>query len=188
MTKKAPNEKQMKAETKKNTPNQDLQEAVFTDFYNGKVMDHFLNPRHTGRLSDYDAIGEVGNVVCGDVMRIFIKVEEDNHKEKAIANISFETYGCGAAIATSSITCEMAMGKTLTEALKIEKSDVVSGLGSLPPQKIHCSILAVDALREAIYVYLNKHKLPIDEKLELHHQTIVKNQEILKKQYDSWLS
>lgn len=168
-------------------PNQALQEAAFESFYTGKVMDHFLNPRHTGRLTDYDAIGEVGNVVCGDVMRIFLKVEPDEKKEPCISNISFETYGCGAAIATSSITCEMAMGKTLTEALKIEKKAVVEGLESLPPQKIHCSILAVDALKEAIYVYLTAQKMPVPKDLELHHQTITKQQEILKKQYESWL-
>lgn len=174
-------------QVKNEKPNQELQEQVFADFYTGKVMDHFLNPRHTGRLTDYDAIGEVGNIACGDVMRIFIKVEEDEKKQPCIANISFETYGCGAAIATSSITCEMAMGKTLVEALELEKKDVVTGLESLPPQKIHCSILAIDALREAIFVYLTKQKLPIPEKLALAHQTIKKSQEILKKQYESWL-
>ena len=168
-------------------PNQDLQDQAFASFYTGKVMDHFLNPRHVGRLEKYDSIGEVGNVVCGDVMRIYLKVELDQDQQPCVADISFETYGCGAAIATSSITCEMALGKTLTEALTLEKSDVVKGLETLPPQKIHCSILAIDALREAIFVYLQNQKLPIPEKLAQAHQVIEKQRQILQKQYEGWL-
>ena len=168
-------------------PNAALQKQAFESFYTGKVMDHFLNPRHVGRLEDYDVVGEVGNVVCGDVMRIYLKVELDEKKQPCIADISFETYGCGAAIATSSLTCDLAIGKTLTEALKIEKDAVVQGLESLPPQKIHCSILAVDALREVIYIYYLKNKLKVPEKLAMAHKIVEKQREILKKQYENWM-
>ncbi len=168
-------------------PNQNLQKKAYESFYTGKVMDHFLQPRYTGRLEKYDAVGEVGNIVCGDVMRIYLKIEKNKKKEPSIANISFETYGCGAAIATSSLACELALGKTLKQALKIEKKDIVEGLEYLPPQKIHCSILAVDALREAIYNYLTQQKEPIPQDLEKFHQQMVKQKEILQKQYETWM-
>jgi nitrogen fixation NifU-like protein len=140
-----------------------------------------------GVLDDYDAKGEVGNVVCGDVMRIYLKVEPDDLGEACISNISFETYGCGAAIATSSMASEMAFGKTLKEAMKITKDEVIERLVSLPKQKIHCSVLAVDALHEAIYQYLIKNKLVVPKRLQQKHQSIVKQKEFLKKQYESWL-
>jgi nitrogen fixation NifU-like protein len=156
-------------------------------FYTPEVMEHFLHPRHVGVLSDYDVKGEVGNVVCGDVMRIYLKVEPDDKGEACISNISFETYGCGAAIATSSMATEMAFGKTLKEAMEITKDEVIKQLVALPKQKIHCSILAVDALHEAIYQYLVKNKLVVPKKLEQEHQQIVRQKEFLKKQYESWM-
>ena len=116
--------------------------------YTGKVMDHFSNPRNVGELTDACGKGEVGNPVCGDVMQITIKVEED-----LITDIKFKTFGCGAAIATSSMVTEMAKGKTLEEALQITNEMVADELGGLPPQKMHCSNLAADALRQAIEDY-----------------------------------
>lgn len=116
--------------------------------YTQKVLEHFANPRNVGVLEDADGTGEVGNPVCGDVMKITIKVNDDR-----IADIRFQTLGCGAAIATSSMVTELAKGKTLDEAVKITRDDVASQLDGLPPAKMHCSNLAADALREAIANY-----------------------------------
>jgi len=117
--------------------------------YNEKVMDHFKNPRNVGSLDDADGIGEVGNISCGDIMRIYIKVDQ----EERISDIKFQTFGCGAAVATSSMVTEMAKGKTLEEALQMSNKDVASSLDGLPPVKMHCSNLAADALHDAIKNY-----------------------------------
>jgi len=117
--------------------------------YNEKVMDHFKSPRNVGAIEDADGIGEVGNISCGDIMRIYIKVDADQR----IADIKFQTFGCGAAIATSSMVTEMAKGKTLDEALIMNNKDVASSLEGLPPVKMHCSNLAADALHAAIKDY-----------------------------------
>ena len=119
--------------------------------YSEKVMDHFTNPRNVGEIEDADGVGEVGNPKCGDVMKIFIKVED-----KHLKDIKFKTFGCGAAIATSSMVTEMAMGKTLEESLEISNRTVAEALGGLPPQKMHCSNLAADALHAAIEDYKKK--------------------------------
>jgi nitrogen fixation NifU-like protein len=119
--------------------------------YSKKVLDHFMNPRNVGALESPDGYGKVGNPVCGDLMEMFIKV-----KEEKIDEITFRTFGCTAAIATSSMTTEMAKGKTLDEALKITRKDVADTLGGLPPQKMHCSNLAADALHLAIEDYRQK--------------------------------
>lgn len=124
--------------------------------YNDKVLDHFNNPRNQGVLADADAIGQVGNPVCGDIMKIYIKVGENKQGEKVIEDIKFETLGCGAAIATSSVLTELAKGKKLSEARQIDKMDIVKELGGLPKAKIHCSILAHQGLALAIDNYLNK--------------------------------
>jgi nitrogen fixation NifU-like protein len=116
--------------------------------YNEKVMDHFQNPRNVGEIEDADGIGQVGNPQCGDIMKIYIKVKDD-----VIENIKFKTFGCAAAVATSSIITEMVKGKTIDEALKIKNLDVAEELGGLPPVKLHCSNLAADALQEAIKDY-----------------------------------
>lgn len=119
--------------------------------YSKKVLDHFMNPRNVGALESPDGYGKVGNPVCGDLMEMFIKV-----KEEMIDEITFRTFGCTAAIATSSMTTEMAKGKTLDEAQKITRKDVADTLGGLPPQKMHCSNLAADALHLAIEDYRQK--------------------------------
>ena len=124
--------------------------------YNEKVMDHFINPRNLGRIEDADGKGEVGNPVCGDLMNLYIKVGKNKQGEETIAQIKFETLGCGAAIATSSIVTEMAKGRTLEEAEKISDMDVAGELGGLPPQKLHCSNLASSALKKAIRDYRGK--------------------------------
>ena len=122
-----------------------------TDGYSEKVMEHFSNPRNVGEIKDADSIGKVGNPVCGDLMWIYIKVR-DNRLE----DIKFKTFGCGAAIATSSMITELAKGKTLEEALKITRGDVADALDGLPPIKMHCSNLAADGLHAAIKDYLEK--------------------------------
>ncbi|MGB9905242.1 MAG: Fe-S cluster assembly scaffold protein NifU, partial [Desulfotomaculales bacterium] len=113
--------------------------------YSEKVMEHFTNPRNVGEIPDADGVGEVGNPTCGDIMKIFIKVKDD-----VITDIKFKTFGCGAAIATSSMVTEMAKGKTIAEALKLSNRQVAEALEGLPPQKMHCSNLAADALHDAI--------------------------------------
>jgi len=120
-------------------------------------MDHFKNPRNMGALKDADAIGEYGNPICGDLMHIYIKVKEENGQE-IIDNISFQTFGCAAAIATSSMITELAKGKTLDEAMNISRDDVADSLDGLPPIKLHCSNLAADALQDAIKKYREKKK------------------------------
>jgi len=119
--------------------------------YSEKVLDHFKNPRNVGELEDADAEGTVGNPVCGDMMTMYIKVKDDR-----IQDIKFKTFGCGAAIATSSMTTELAKGKTLDEAMEISRKDVADALDGLPPVKMHCSNLAADALHEAIKSYKEK--------------------------------
>jgi nitrogen fixation protein NifU and related proteins len=121
--------------------------------YNEKVVDHFSNPRNVGELADADAIGENGSFKCGDTMKIYLKIEDGR-----IVDVRFQTYGCGAAIASSSMLTEMVKGKTLDEALEITNQDVADELGGLPPLKLHCSNLAADALHNAIANYRSNEK------------------------------
>lgn len=119
--------------------------------YSEKVMDHFNNPRNVGKIDDADAVGEVGNPSCGDIMRMYLKIDDD-----IIKDIKFKTFGCGAAIATSSIVTVMVKGKKLDKALELSKDEVAEALDGLPSQKMHCSNLATDALKDAIKNYRNK--------------------------------
>jgi len=120
-------------------------------FYSEKVMDHFQHPRNVGEIENADGVGEVGNPVCGDMMTFYIKV-----KENRLIDVKFKTFGCGAAIAVSSMVSEMAMGKSIDEALKITNESVAEMLGGLPSNKLHCSNLGADALHKAIENYLNQ--------------------------------
>lgn len=120
-------------------------------FYSEKVMDHFQNPRNVGEIKDADGTGEIGNPVCGDMMSFYIKV-----KDNIIEDVKFKTFGCGAAIAVSSMVSEMAKGKTLDEALQITNASVAKELGGLPANKMHCSNLGADALHKAIEDYKKK--------------------------------
>lgn len=122
--------------------------------YTEKVMDHFSNPRNVGEIVDADGVGEVGNEVCGDIMKFYIKV-----KDNVITDVKFKTFGCGAAIATSSIATELVKGKTLEEAQKLTNKAVAEALDGLPPVKMHCSNLAADALKAAIIDYKKKNGL-----------------------------
>ncbi|NLJ59384.1 MAG: Fe-S cluster assembly scaffold protein NifU [Firmicutes bacterium] len=119
--------------------------------YTDKVMDHFTNPRNVGEIEDADGVGTVGNPICGDVMKLTIKVEGDRIKDA-----KFKTFGCGAAIAVSSMVTELVIGKTLEEALEISNRAVADALGGLPPKKMHCSNLGADALQKAIKDYMEK--------------------------------
>ncbi|NIM45581.1 MAG: Fe-S cluster assembly scaffold protein NifU [Nitrososphaeria archaeon] len=121
--------------------------------YSEKVLDHFKNPRNIGEIPDADGVGTVGNPVCGDMMSIYIKVKGDR-----LVDVKFKTFGCGAAIATSSMITELAKGKTLEEAMKITRGNVAESLEGLPPVKMHCSNLAADGLQKAIEDYLTKKK------------------------------
>lgn len=117
--------------------------------YTEKVVDYFMNPRNVGNIPDADGVGEVGNAKCGDVMKIYLDVDEN----EVIRDVKFETFGCAAAIATSSMATEMVKGKTIEEALKITNRDVAEALGGLPPEKLHCSLLAQEALQAAVDNY-----------------------------------
>lgn len=119
--------------------------------YTEKVMELFMNPKNVGRIENADGIGEVGNPICGDVMKIYLKIKDDR-----IVDVKFETFGCAAAIATSSMVTEMVKDKTLDEALKVTNKDVAEALGGLPPQKLHCSLLAEEGIKAAIEDYLAK--------------------------------
>lgn len=131
--------------------------------YSERVMDHFQNPRNVGEIPDADGIGTVGNPVCGDVMRLYIKV-----KDGIISDAKFKTFGCGAAIATSSMVTEMVKGKSIEEALKISNKAVAEALDGLPPIKMHCSVLAEEALKAAIDDYLNKTRMHTDKDTDAH--------------------
>ena len=119
--------------------------------YSEKVMDHFANPRNVGELATANAIGEVGNAKCGDIMKIYMNIEDNIIKE-----VSFKTFGCGAAVATSSMATEMVKGKTIEEALKLTNKAVMEALDGLPPAKVHCSVLAEEAINAAIYDYYKR--------------------------------
>ena len=121
--------------------------------YSEKVMEHFRNPRNMGEIPNADGVGTVGNPICGDLMTIYIKVKDDK-----LADIKFKTFGCGAAIATSSMMTELAKGRTLEDAMEITRKDVAESLDGLPPIKMHCSNLAADGLHEAIKDYYGRKK------------------------------
>lgn len=125
--------------------------------YSEKVMDHFTNPRNVGEIPDADGIGEVGNAKCGDIMKIYLKINGD-----IIEDVKFETFGCASAIASSSMATEMIKGKSLSEALEVTNRQVVDALGGLPPHKLHCSVLAEEAIKSAVKDYYDKNGIEYD--------------------------
>ena len=125
--------------------------------YSEKVMDHFANPRNVGEIPDADGVGEVGNPTCGDIMKMYLKI-----KDGVITDVKFKTFGCGAAIATSSMATEMVKGKTIEEALKLTNKAVMEALDGLPPVKVHCSLLAEEAIHAALWDYAEKHHIKIE--------------------------
>lgn len=145
--------------------------------YSKIVLKHFRNPHNFGSMKDADAIGKVGNFICGDTMWLYIKVNNNKKKDVMqfkITDVKFETFGCVAALATSSMITDLAKGKTIEDALKIKRENIVKKLGGLPLIKTHCSVLAIDALHEAIYQYLLKNKFKIPKQLQEEHKRIEK--------------
>ena len=128
--------------------------------YSEKVMDHFRNPRNVGVIEDADGVGEVGNPVCGDIMKIYLKIENDT-----IIDVKFETFGCGSAIASSSMATEMIKGQPVSEALKLTNKAVTEALGGLPAHKLHCSVLAKEAIKKALKDYYDKNGIEYDHSL-----------------------
>lgn len=128
--------------------------------YSDKVMDHFRNPRNVGVIENADGIGEVGNAKCGDIMKIYLKIEND-----IIADVKFETFGCGSAIASSSMATELIKGKPVSEALALTNKAVVEALDGLPAHKLHCSVLAEEAIKKALQDYYEKNGIEYDRKL-----------------------
>lgn len=130
--------------------------------YSDKVMDHFANPRNVGEIDNADGVGVVGNAKCGDIMKIYLKIDEN----EVISDCKFKTFGCGAAIATSSMATELIKGKKVEDALKLTNSAVVEALEGLPPVKVHCSVLAEEAVKTAVADYYNKIGRPVDFEIE----------------------
>lgn len=154
--------------------------------YTKKVIKYFKEPHNYGKMKNPDGVGKVGNPVCGDVMWLYIKVAKDKKGREIIKDIKFETFGCVAAIATSSVITDLAKGKTLKEAIKIDKKEIINSLGGLPPIKIHCSVLASGALSEAIYDYLSKNKREIPKELQARHQKLDKERKEIQEKYKEW--
>ncbi|MBR4703410.1 MAG: Fe-S cluster assembly scaffold protein NifU [Oscillospiraceae bacterium] len=126
--------------------------------YSEKVMDHFRNPRNVGVIEDADGVGEVGNPTCGDIMKIYLKIEDD-----LIADVKFETFGCGSAIASSSMATELIKGKPVADAMKLTNQAVTEALDGLPAHKLHCSVLAEEAIQSALKDYYDRNGIPYEE-------------------------
>jgi len=154
--------------------------------YTDKVLQYFRKPKNLGKIKDADGIGKVGNLACGDMMYLYIKIKKEGKKE-IISDIKFQTFGCVAAIATSSAITEMVKGKTIEKALDLSKDSVIESLDGLPPIKIHCSVLATEALAEAVYDYLTKNSIPIPDSLQEKHDKIIKSNEMLEERYEEWI-
>ena len=131
--------------------------------YSEKVRDHFAHPRNVGKMDNADGVGEVGNAVCGDIMKIYLKIEDDS-----IVDVKFNTFCCGAAIATSSMATELIKGKPVSEALQLTNHAVVEALDGLPPVKLHCSVLAEEAVKAALKDYYERQGLPVPPQAEAH--------------------
>jgi nitrogen fixation NifU-like protein len=157
--------------------------------YPKEIIKHFRNPKNLGRIEDTDAVGEAGNLACGDVMRIYLKIKKGK-KGRIISDIKGEVFGCIVAIANTSMLTTMVKGKTIEEALKIDKEELIKRLGGrekIPAFKIHCSILAVEALHEAIYNYYKKENLPIPKSLEEKHKRIQATLKNIEERYKDFI-
>jgi nitrogen fixation protein NifU and related proteins len=151
--------------------------------YTKEVMEHFQNPKNVGEILDADAVGQAGNMRCGDLMWIYLKVGMNPVGKPYIDDIKFKTLGCAAAIATSSKATEIAKGKTIEDALKITNNDIATSLGGLPAIKLHCSVLAIDALKEAVYEYFKRKSMAIPTELETDHKRISGEREAAEEQH-----
>lgn len=160
---------------------------IMKRLYSEEIMNHFRHPRNVGRMRDYDGLGKVGNLLCGDILWLYIKIGKNKQGKEIIKKASFSTFGCTVAIANSSLITTMVKGKTLEEAMRIKKEDLLKKLGKVPPFKIHCSLLAADALSEAIYDYFSKNKLPIPKELQERHEKIQKHLKIIEERYKEYI-
>ena len=147
--------------------------------YSEKVMDHFQHPRNVGEIEDASGVGTVGNAKCGDIMRIFLDIDDETH---IIRDCKFKTFGCGAAVATSSMATELVIGKTIEEAMKVTNKAVMEALDGLPPVKVHCSLLAEEAIHAALWDYSQKHGIVIDG-LSKPTSDIPEDEEALEEEY-----
>lgn len=150
------------------------------NIYSPQTIAHFRSPHNYGELKHPDGAGEAGNIICGDIMSLYIEVKKGKKGKEIITAVKFKTYGCAAAIATSSVITDLAKGKSIEEALLLSKKDIIDTLHGLPPIKIHCSLLAIDALGEAIYQYLYTHTRPIPEDLLKRHGHIEQEKKIIE--------
>jgi len=162
------------------------EDKIYGGLYTKRVLQTFKNPHNYGKIKNPSGIGKVGNIVCGDVMWLYIKVAKNKKGEETIKDIKFETFGCVAAISTSSIITDLVKGKTIKQALEITKDNIIRKLGGLPKIKFHCSVLAVDALAEAIYDYFSKTSKKIPSDLQKRHNLIQKSKEIIENRYEDW--
>ena len=155
--------------------------------YSKEIMKHFRNPKNVGVIKNADGIGKVGNIVCGDVMWLYIKIKKDKEGKERIKDVKFQTFGCIVAIAVSSVLTEIIKNKTIDEAIKFKKEDIIKKTGKLPPIKVHCSVLAADALHEAIYDYFKRNNRKIPEELENEHLRIKRDLETLEKRHKEYV-
>lgn len=156
--------------------------------YSKEIMSHFKNPKNMGKIKNPDGVGRVGNLRCGDVIWLYIKVKkEGGGLRKKIVDAKFQTFGCTVAIAVSSMITTLAIGKTLADALKVTKNDILKKAGNLPVAKLHCSVLADDALHEAIYNYLVKNNQEVPKELEEKHKRIKRDLNIIEDRYKEYV-
>jgi nitrogen fixation NifU-like protein len=152
--------------------------------YSKKVIEAFKEPHNYGKIKNPDGRGKVGNAVCGDILWLYIKVDKS---KDIIKEIRYQTFGCIAALASSSIITDLVKGKRIGQALKLTKDEILEKLGGLPPIKVHCSVLAIDALDEAIYDYLLKNKKSIPEDLRKRHKVLGKERKMIEEKYKDWI-
>lgn len=148
--------------------------------YSDKVMDIFRQPHNMGEIKDADAIGKVGNASCGDMMYLYLKIEQNDKGEDIIKDAKVKTFGCVAALATSSVITDMIIGKSIKYAMKITKQNIVDILNGLPKIKVHCSVLAIDALKEAVYDYYRRNNRPVPEDIKKIHERVQKTNELIE--------
>lgn len=155
--------------------------------YSKKVMKHFLHPKNAGRLKKADGVGRVGNIQCGDIMHVYIKVVKNKKGQEFIKDIKFQTLGCPAAIACNSVVTQLAKDKTIEQALKITNKDIIKIIGKLPPTKYHCSLLGEQALTEAIYDYFKRRRKPIPPRLKKKHEKLKALEKQFEKRFGKYL-
>jgi nitrogen fixation NifU-like protein len=156
--------------------------------YSKEVMKHFRNPKNVGVIKNFDGLGKVGQPICGDVLWLYIKIKEDKiTKKKIISDAKYQTFGCVVALANSSLLTTMIKGRTIEEALEIKKENILKKLKNVPIIKLHCSVLAIDALSEAIYDYYKKNNLQIPRELEKRHKNIQQTLKVVEKKHKEYI-